>query len=129
MFPPAALVSLYSPPRSIWDPSEALIWLMAVATVVGASYWAAWEERGSFLSGDRKQAGPHDVDEDAPLSLDITLKAAVAFVGINSAVLLLLFFFMTPWFFFALLGLFTLAAMEVGGMRFRACRGWGGGAG
>lgn len=94
---------------------------MAVATVVGASYWAAGVERRIFLSGGevRKQLDtpPPHADEDATLSLDITMKAAVAFVGLNSIVLLLLFFFMTPWFFFVLLGLFTLAAMEVGGVQ------------
>lgn len=33
---------MYSPKRPVVDISEIFLWLMAVGTVLGASFWSAW---------------------------------------------------------------------------------------
>eukprot|EP00897_Mesotaenium_endlicherianum_P005740 jgi/Mesen1/5194/ME000258S04291 len=50
----AVTVAVYSPPRHLLDPAELVLWLMAVATVVAASYWSASEERRKFLQRSRR---------------------------------------------------------------------------
>ena len=35
-------ILLYSPKRPIVDISEIFLWLMAIGTVLGASFWSAW---------------------------------------------------------------------------------------
>lgn len=36
---------MYSPERPLVDISETFLWLMAVGTVLGASFWSAWAAR------------------------------------------------------------------------------------
>lgn len=36
---------MYSPKRPLVDISETFLWLMAVGTVLGASFWSAWTAR------------------------------------------------------------------------------------
>jgi len=38
----AVRVLLYSPKRPLVDIAEVFLWLMAVGTILGASFWSAW---------------------------------------------------------------------------------------
>lgn len=38
-------VLFYSPKRPLVDVAEVFLWLMAVGTILGASYWSAWSAK------------------------------------------------------------------------------------
>lgn len=42
-------VQLYSPERTLVDTGEVFLWLMAVGTILCASYWSAWTAREASL--------------------------------------------------------------------------------
>lgn len=42
---PTVAVQLYSPDRPLVDTAEVFLWLMAVGTILCASYWSAWSAR------------------------------------------------------------------------------------
>lgn len=109
-------VSMFAPIQSLLDPSELLLWLIAVATVVGASYWATAKERRAYLNKPRKLPKKEAVSEVEdildPESWDITLWMAVGFVGMASMMLLIMYFFMSKWFFTLLIVLFCLGSTE-----------------
>lgn len=42
---PLVAVQLYSPDRPLVDTAEVFLWLMAVCTILCASYWSAWSAR------------------------------------------------------------------------------------
>ena len=52
LFPPVA-VQLYSPDRPLVDTAEAFLWLMAVGTILCASYWSAWSAREASIEHDK----------------------------------------------------------------------------
>ncbi|KAL2905564.1 Signal peptide peptidase-like 2 [Bienertia sinuspersici] len=45
-------VQLYSPRRPVVDIAEVFLWLMAVGTVLCASYWSAWSAREADASDE-----------------------------------------------------------------------------
>lgn len=49
----AVLVQLYSPKRPLVDIAEVFLWLMAVGTILCASYWSAWNAREAAIEQDK----------------------------------------------------------------------------
>lgn len=46
-------VQLYSPLRPLVDIAEVFLWLMAVGTILCASYWSAWTAREAALEQEK----------------------------------------------------------------------------
>lgn len=46
-------VQLYSPQRPLVDVAEVFLWLMAVGTILCASYWSAWTAREASIEQDK----------------------------------------------------------------------------
>ncbi|KAA8523658.1 hypothetical protein F0562_010081 [Nyssa sinensis] len=46
-------VQLYSPQRPLVDIAEVFLWLMAVGTILCASYWSAWSAREAAIEQDK----------------------------------------------------------------------------
>ena len=46
-------VQLYSPLRPVVDIAEVFLWLMAVGTILCASYWSAWSAREAAIEHDK----------------------------------------------------------------------------
>ncbi|KAF5935442.1 hypothetical protein HYC85_026571 [Camellia sinensis] len=46
-------VQLYSPRRPLVDIAEVFLWLMAVGTILCASYWSAWSAREAAIEQDK----------------------------------------------------------------------------
>ncbi|CAI5947156.1 unnamed protein product [Closterium sp. NIES-64] len=119
-------VSLYAPPRSLLDLAELVLWALALLSLVGASAWAAAEEKAALegKSGagqslaDQPQGGPSGAYDMSPQgdssgAYDMSVGSAVGFVVMSSVMLLLLFFLMSPLVFYIILMLFCVAALEV----------------
>ncbi|KAI4370278.1 hypothetical protein MLD38_018645 [Melastoma candidum] len=49
----AVSVQLYSPRRPLVDIAEVFLWLMAVGTILCASYWSAWSAREAAFEQDK----------------------------------------------------------------------------
>ena len=46
-------VQLYSPLRPLVDIAEVFLWLMAVGTILCASYWSAWSAKEAAIEQDK----------------------------------------------------------------------------
>lgn len=46
-------VQLYSPDRPLVDTAEVFLWLMAVGTILCASYWSAWSAREAVIEQEK----------------------------------------------------------------------------
>lgn len=46
-------MQLYSPKRPAVDVAEVFLWLMAVGTILCASYWSAWTTREEAIEQDK----------------------------------------------------------------------------
>lgn len=46
-------VQLYSPRRPAVDVAEVFLWLMAIGTILCASYWSAWSAREAAIEHDK----------------------------------------------------------------------------
>ncbi|PPD93941.1 hypothetical protein GOBAR_DD09042 [Gossypium barbadense] len=44
---------LYSPKRPLDDIAEVFLWLMAIGTIICASYWSVWSARGAAIEQDK----------------------------------------------------------------------------
>lgn len=49
----AVSVQLYSPRRPAVDVAEVFLWLMAIGTILCASYWSAWSAREAAIEHDK----------------------------------------------------------------------------
>ncbi|KAE7999490.1 hypothetical protein FH972_003913 [Carpinus fangiana] len=110
-------VQLYSPLRPLVDIAEVFLWLMAVGTILCASYWSAWSAREAAIEQDKLLKD----GSDEILSLetigssgfvDINITAAVLFVVIASCFLVMLYKLMSTWFIELLVVLFCIGGME-----------------
>eukprot|EP00262_Sarcandra_glabra_P021198 TRINITY_DN881_c0_g1_i1.p1 TRINITY_DN881_c0_g1~~TRINITY_DN881_c0_g1_i1.p1 ORF type:complete len:537 (-),score=77.67 TRINITY_DN881_c0_g1_i1:227-1837(-) len=110
-------VQLYSPNRPPVDTAEVFLWLMAVGTILCASYWSAWSAKEASIEHDK-------LLKDAPESfqnmegtgdggvVDINTTSAVLFVVIASCFLVLLYKLMSFWFVEILVVLFCIGGVE-----------------
>jgi hypothetical protein len=110
-------VQLYSPRRPLVDVAEVFLWLMAVGTILCASYWSAWSAREATIEHDKllKDAAEdvqHDKAVDGSGVVDINVTSAILFVVIASCFLIILYKLMSDWFVELLVVLFCIGGVE-----------------
>ncbi|XP_030454014.1 signal peptide peptidase-like 2 [Syzygium oleosum] len=110
-------VQLYSPTRPLVDIAEVFLWLMAVGTILCASYWSAWSAREAAIEQDKlmKDAGDELTDDkhvNATGVVEISTTSAVLFVIIASCFLIVLYKLMSSWFIELLVVLFCIGGVE-----------------
>lgn len=110
-------VQLYSPRRPLVDTAEVFLWLIAVGTIVCASYWSAWSAREAAVEQDKLLKD--DVDEvpntgalGAGGVVDINTTSAILFVFVASCFLVILYKLMSSWFVELLVVLFCIGGVE-----------------
>ncbi|XVE57897.1 hypothetical protein DITRI_Ditri04bG0127200 [Diplodiscus trichospermus] len=110
-------VQLYSPRRPLVDIAEVFLWLMAVGTILCASYWSAWSAREAAIEQDKlfKDALdeiPHTRHLGSGGIMDINTTSAVLFVVVASCFLVMLYRLMSYWFVELLVVLFCIGGVE-----------------
>ncbi|KAK6260663.1 hypothetical protein SCA6_015137 [Theobroma cacao] len=111
-------VALYSPKRPAVDVAEVFLWLMAVGTILCASYWSAWIAREVAIEQDKllKDASEQFLQAGGVGSsgfVDINTTSAILFVVIASCFLVMLYKLMSFWFVEVLVVLFCIGGVEV----------------
>lgn len=111
------LVQLYSPKRPAVDIAEVFLWLMAVGTILCASYWSAWSAKEAAIEQDKllKDASEEILSTKANGSsgvVDISTKSAILFVVVASCFLIMLYKLMARWFIEVLVVLFAIGGAE-----------------
>ncbi|KDO86182.1 hypothetical protein CISIN_1g009437mg [Citrus sinensis] len=110
-------VQLYSPRRPVVDVAEVFLWLMAVGTILCASYWSAWTARETAIELDKllKDGSDEFSNMEGVNSngfVDINMASAVSFVVIASCFLVMLYKLMSFWFIEVLVVLFCIGGVE-----------------
>ncbi|XP_057446400.1 signal peptide peptidase-like 2 isoform X2 [Lotus japonicus] len=110
-------VQLYSPRRPAVDVAEVFLWLMAVFTILCASYWSAWRAREAAIEQDKllKDASdeiPNTKDAGVSGVINMNAKAAVLFVVLASCFLFMLYKLMSGLFIEILVVLFCIGGTE-----------------
>ncbi|XP_043715725.1 signal peptide peptidase-like 2 [Telopea speciosissima] len=110
-------VQLYSPQRPLVDIAEVFLWLMAVGTILCASYWSAWSAREAAIEQDKLLKDDKEefiIAEDTGGSgvVDINSTSAVLFVVIASCFLVMFYKLMSFWFVEILVVLFCIGGIE-----------------
>ncbi|KAG9155876.1 hypothetical protein Leryth_004129 [Lithospermum erythrorhizon] len=113
----AVSVQLYSPGRPLVDVAEVFLWLMAVGTILCASYWSAWSAREAAIEHDKllKDDSEDETSTDAIQSggvVYINTASAILFVVIASCFLIMLYYSMSFWFIEVLVVLFCIGGFE-----------------
>ncbi|KAM7260388.1 hypothetical protein ACFE04_016129 [Oxalis oulophora] len=110
-------VQLYSPQRPLVDVAEVFLWLMAVGTILCASYWSAWSAKEAAIENDKllKDAA-EEIEHDKAVTgsgiVDINVTSAILFVVIASCFLVILYKLMSYWFIELLVVLFCIGGVE-----------------
>ncbi|KAI3434329.1 PA domain-containing protein [Psidium guajava] len=110
-------VQLYSPRRPLVDVAEVFLWLMAVGTILCASYWSARSAREAAIEHEKllKDASDESVEIEGIGSsgvVDINMMSAVLFVVVASCFLVMLYKLMSYWFIEVLVVLFCIGGVE-----------------
>ncbi|KAL3381373.1 hypothetical protein AABB24_001466 [Solanum stoloniferum] len=110
-------VQLYSPKRPMVDVAEVFLWLMAVATILCASYWSAWRAREAAIEQDKLlKDGSNECNvtegSRSGVVLEINIISAVLFVVVASCFLIMLYKLMSSWFIEVLVVLFAIGGVE-----------------
>ncbi|XVF73177.1 hypothetical protein PTKIN_Ptkin12aG0180200 [Pterospermum kingtungense] len=110
-------VALYSPKRPAVDVAEVFLWLMAVGTILSASYWSAWTAREVAIEQDKllKDGSQEFLQVGSAGSsgfVDINTMSAILFVVIASCFLVMLYKLMSFWFVEVLVILFCIGGVE-----------------
>ncbi|KAG5041926.1 Signal peptide peptidase-like 2B [Glycine soja] len=110
-------IQLYSPLRPLVDVAEVFLWLMAVGTILIASYWSAWSAREAAIEQEKllKDASEDYVNTENVGSsgyVEISTVAAILFVVIASCFLVMLYKLMSFWFVEVLVVLFCIGGIE-----------------
>lgn len=114
----SVFVQLYSPRRPVVDIAEVFLWLMAVGTILCASYWSAWSAREAAIEHDKllKDAAddiPNEKVTDGQGGMvDISTTSAILFVFIASCFLVILYKLMSIWLVEVLVVLFCIGGIE-----------------
>ncbi|XP_024031107.1 signal peptide peptidase-like 2 isoform X2 [Morus notabilis] len=115
----SVFVQLYSPRRPVVDIAEVFLWLMAVGTILCASYWSAWSAREAAIEHDKLlKDGADDIPSDKAVGaatggvVDISTMSAVFFVVIASCFLVILYKLMSLWLVEILVVLFCIGGIE-----------------
>ncbi|KAG5032125.1 hypothetical protein JHK85_016107 [Glycine max] len=110
-------VQLHSPLRPAVDVAEVFLWMMAVLTILCASYWSAWTTREAAIEQDKLLK---DASDELPNTkyasvsgvVNMNVKAAVLFVVFASCFLFMLYKLMSSWFIDVLVVLFCIGGIE-----------------
>ncbi|XP_010544387.1 PREDICTED: signal peptide peptidase-like 4 [Tarenaya hassleriana] len=110
-------LQLYSPKRPAVDVAEVFLWLMAVGTILCASYWSAWTAREAAIEQDKLlKDGSDELLQSATTSsrgvVDVTVISAILFVVVASGFLIMLYKLMSFWFIEVLVVLFCIGGVE-----------------
>ncbi|XP_043812693.1 signal peptide peptidase-like 4 isoform X2 [Manihot esculenta] len=110
-------VQLYSPQRPLVDVAEVFLWLMAVGTILAASYWSAWSAREVAIEQDKLlKDGSDDFTHTENVAssgvVNINTTSAILFVVIASCFLVMLYKLMSLWFMDVLVVLFCIGGIE-----------------
>ncbi|GLT62489.1 hypothetical protein SLA2020_351260 [Shorea laevis] len=110
-------LQLYSPLRPLVDIAEVFLWLMAVGTILCASYWSAWSAREAAIEQDKLlKDGSDEIPSLEGIGssgfVDINITAAILFVVFASCFLVMLYKLMSTWFIELLVVLFCIGGME-----------------
>ncbi|KAJ8477549.1 hypothetical protein OPV22_021276 [Ensete ventricosum] len=110
-------VQLYSPDRPLVDTAEVFLWLMAIGTILCASYWSAWSAREASIEQEKllKDAPDEFLEMETTGSsgvVDINTTSAILFVVVASCFLILLYKLMSFWFVELLVVLFAIGGVE-----------------
>lgn len=113
----SVMVQLYSPHRPLVDVAEVFLWLMAVGTILCASYWSAWTAREAAIEMDKLLKDGSDEYFNLEASnlrgvVDINTTSAVLFVVVASGFLVMLYYLMSFWFIEVLVVLFCIGGIE-----------------
>ncbi|KAF4363676.1 hypothetical protein F8388_026284 [Cannabis sativa] len=114
----SVFVQLYSPLRPVVDIAEVFLWLMAVGTILCASYWSAWSAREEAIEHDKLLKDAIDeIPSEKAMGLggvvDISTTSAVLFVFIASCFLVILYKLMSALLIDLLVVLFCIGGAEV----------------
>ncbi|XP_051132710.1 signal peptide peptidase-like 4 isoform X2 [Andrographis paniculata] len=110
-------IQIYSPKRPPVDVAEVFLWLMAVGTILCASYWSAWSARETAVEQDKllKDGSEEYIAKNAYQSsgvVEINTSAAIFFVVIASCFLVMLYKLMSYWFIEILVVVFCIGGVE-----------------
>ncbi|CAH9140398.1 unnamed protein product [Cuscuta epithymum] len=110
-------VQLYSPRRPVVDVAEVFLWLMAVTTILFASYWSAWSAREAAIQQDKLLKDGSDEYSGMETTqssgvVDINTMSAILFVVMASCFLIMLYKLMSVWFLEILVVLFCIGGVE-----------------
>ncbi|XP_057980452.1 signal peptide peptidase-like 4 isoform X2 [Malania oleifera] len=113
----SVFVQLYSPQRPPVDIAEVFLWLMAVGTILCASYWSAWSAREAAIEQEKLlKDGSDEVlslqGTGSTSVVDINTTSAVLFVVVASCFLVMLYKLMSSWFVDILVVLFCIGGIE-----------------
>ncbi|GLT90878.1 hypothetical protein SLE2022_087930 [Rubroshorea leprosula] len=110
-------VHLYSPGRPAVDVAEVFLWLIAVGTIICASYWSAWSAREAAIEQDKLLK---DAVEDIPNEkllgtggvMEINTISAILFIVLASCFLAVLYKYINYKFVEVLVVLFCVGGVE-----------------
>ncbi|XP_019430066.1 PREDICTED: signal peptide peptidase-like 4 [Lupinus angustifolius] len=110
-------IQLYSPHRPLVDVAEVFLWLMAVGTILCASYWSAWTAREAAIEQEKllKDGSDEYVNTENVGSngyVEISTASAILFVLFASCFLVMLYKLMSYWFVEILVVLFCIGGIE-----------------
>ncbi|XP_054784228.1 signal peptide peptidase-like 4 [Prosopis cineraria] len=110
-------VQLYSPLRPTVDVAEVFLWLMAVGTILCASYWSAWTAREAAIEHEKllKDGSEEPINMENVGSssyVEISTAAAILFVVVASCFLVMIYKLMSYWFIEVLVVLFCIGGVE-----------------
>ncbi|KAL5216906.1 hypothetical protein ABZP36_008307 [Zizania latifolia] len=108
-------VQLYSPNRPVVDTAEVFLWLMAVGTILCASYWSAWTVREAHSEQEKLlKDGQKVIVENGGSGgmVDINVASAIMFVVVASCFLIMLYKLMSSWFVDLLVVIFCIGGVE-----------------
>ncbi|WVZ73091.1 hypothetical protein U9M48_021439 [Paspalum notatum var. saurae] len=110
------LVQLYSPDRPLVDTAEVFLWLMAVGTILCASYWSACSAREADIEQEKLLKDGHEIPQieagGSSGMVDINMASAILFVVIASCFLITLYKLMSHWFVELLVVIFCIGGVE-----------------
>lgn len=110
-------IQMYSPKRPEVDVAEVFLWLMAVGTILCASYWSAWSAREAAIEHEKlvKDGSDEFLCEETGHSsgvVDINTTSAILFVVIASCFLIMLYKLMSSTFIEILVVVFCIGGVE-----------------
>ncbi|KAK9821152.1 hypothetical protein WJX74_001342 [Apatococcus lobatus] len=108
-------VAPWAPTYSRYDSSEIVMWLLAVAAVTAAAFWAGHDYQEEHMSHQPTQVAASASSKKASQRPEVTMitpQVAVIFVVFASIMLLALYFFLSHIFFLFLLTVFCIASAQ-----------------